>query len=396
MSLDIIKNMKGYIIQNARLFDGETIRDNMSIRFRDGLIEEIAPHPAIKARKNYLAIDASGLLIAPGYIDTHTHGSYGFGIEDNDPEAIINWSRAITKNGVSSFCPTTYTAPIEKMLLSYKSIVASMGKETGARILGVNHEGPYLSEKKVGGQDKEGIREFDRDSFDSLTALKNVRIMTAAPEKANIEKLSLLAKERHITLMAGHTNCTGEDMKKAKRNGFKGVTHLFNAMSPLHHRDLGCAGFALADEDMYTEIIADGHHVVPEVVNMVYRLKKDRAVLVTDSLLPSQLGNGIFSINGIESTLKDGTFVSKNDSSLIVGSCLGMDQGVRNLVSWGVPLVDALKSATSTPATLHGFDRIGYLKVSYRADILVLDEELKVKALFIDGSPREGFIGKEI
>lgn len=386
--------MKGYIIQNATLFDGLSIKEKMSIRFNDGIIEEICPK--IDSRKDYITIDATDHILSPGYIDTHTHGSFGVGVEDNDERAILKWSKAIIRTGVSSFFPTTYTSSLDNMASSYRAILRAMGKEEGARILGINHEGPFISENRAGGQDKKGIIPFTKESFDILTRQGGVKAMTVAVEKNGLEELSDLAKEKHITLMAGHTDCTGKDMQRAKKLGLKGVTHLFNAMSPLNHRSLGCAGFALTDDDLYTEIIADSYHAAPEIVHLVYKIKKDRAVLITDSLRPSHLKTRCFNINGIESTIENGVFVSRKDPSLIVGSCLNMDKGVRNLVSWGVPLVDALKSATSNPATLHGLGGLGFLKPSYKADILVLDRELKVKALFIDGLLKEGFIGKEV
>lgn len=389
--------MSAYIIQNATLFDGEKIRDRMSIAFSDGTIEKVCATEELGNMDGYTKVDAKGLIVSPGFIDTHTHGSYGHSTEDTDPESLLLWSRKITKTGVTSFCPTTYTSPLEKLVEATECITAAMGKEQGARILGINHEGPFISPDKVGGQDRNGLQKIDTEIFRRLTEHGNVRLMTIAPELEGIEKLAPLAKEQGVTMMAGHTNAKLDDMKKAKELGFRGMTHIFNAMSSFHHRNVGAAGFALADDDIYTELIADGYHVNPEIVKVLFKCKgEDRVVMITDSLKPAHLEDGVHMINGIESVFRNGTFVSNRDNSLLVGSALSMDQGVRNLVSWGIPLKTALKSATANPATLHGFEGIGYLRPSYRADIVVLDESLKVKAIFVDGVLKEGFIGKEV
>ncbi len=389
--------MNGYTIQNARLFDGDTIREDMAISFSNGVIEKVSRTSEMERRDDHVTVDAAGLLLSPGFIDTHTHGSFGHSTEDDDAESIIQWSRKLTATGVSSFCPTTYTSRLERMLSATSVITNAMGREEGAKILGINHEGPFISPDKVGGQDRNGLQKINVDIFKRLTAHGNVRLMTVAPELENVETLAPLAKERKVTLMAGHTNASYEDMQRAKALGFRGMTHIFNAMSSFHHRNVGAAGFALADDDMYTELIADGIHVHPDIVRVLFRCKgRDRVVMITDSLRPAHLEDGVHMINGIESVFRNGAFVSNRDNSLLVGSALGMDQGVRNLVSWGLPLDVALRSATANPARLHGLEGIGYLRPSYRADMVVLDEKLDVKALFVDGVLREGFIGKEV
>ncbi len=389
--------MSGYIIQNATLFDGEKIEDGMSIAFSDGTIEMVCKAEELAGKEGYTKVDAAGLLISPGFIDTHTHGSYGHSTEDADPESILQWSRKITATGVTSFCPTTYTSPLDRLVEATECITAAMGNEKGARILGINHEGPFISPEKVGGQDRNGLQKVDTEIFRRLTEHGNVRMMTIAPELEGVERLSPIARERGVTMMAGHTNASLEDMKKAKRLGFRGMTHIFNAMSSFHHRTVGAAGFALADDDIFTELIADGHHVDPEIVRVLFKCKgRERVVMVTDSLKPAHLEAGVHTINGIESVFRNGTFVSKSDNSLLVGSALSMDQGVRNLVEWGIPLDVALRTATSNPASLHGFEKIGYLRPLYRADIVVLDRKLNVKAIFVDGVLKEGFIGKEV
>ncbi|MGD1831873.1 MAG: N-acetylglucosamine-6-phosphate deacetylase [Sphaerochaetaceae bacterium] len=335
-------------------------------------------------------IDVNGAYISAGFIDTHIHGIGGYGTEDLESSSILKMSERLADFGVTGFFPTVYTDTKERMLLSIKAIVEAIGKEQGAEILGINVEGPFISHERVGAQNPQGIQRVDLDLFNEIieAGKGHVVCMTVAPELKNMRELALSAVQKGIVLLAGHTNATYENIIEGMQVGILHSTHFFNAMSRLHHRNPGTVGAIMIEEDMQCEIIGDGVHVHPELVKLLLREKSVRnVVLVTDALKPTGQMKGELIANGEPAVLdEDGAFHRKNDPSTILGSALTMIQGVKNLVSWEVPVESAVQMASANPARIYNISMKGKLIPGYLADIVVFDDRINLKGLFIRGN----------
>ncbi len=335
-------------------------------------------------------IDVKGAYITSGFIDTHIHGIGGYGTEDADPNSIVKMSERLADFGVSGFFPTIYTDTLENMIKDINAVVEAIGKETGAEILGINVEGPFISHERIGAQNEDGIQNVDLGVFNEIIKAGKGHIvcMTVAPELKNMRDIALAAVKQGIVLLAGHTNATYENIIEGMQVGILHSTHFFNAMSRLHHRNPGTVGAIMIEEDMQCEIIGDGVHVHPELIKLLLREKSVRnVVLVTDSLKPTKQESGDLIANGETAILDaDGAFHRKDDPNTILGSALTMLQGVKNLVSWEVPVESAIQMASSNPARIYNIDLKGRLIPGYLADIVVFDEDINLKGLFIRGN----------
>ena len=344
-------------------------------------------------QKNFPAgtqvINVAGSYITPGFIDTHIHGIGGFGTEDGTVESILGMSERLADFGVSGFLPTIYSDTTDRMFASINAIVEAMGHENGSRILGINLEGPFISPLRLGAQNPAGVKTVDLDLFNRLYAAGKGHIvcMTVAPELKGMRELALTAIKNGIVLLAGHTNATYENIIEGMQAGILHSTHFFNAMSRLHHRNPGTVGAIMIQQDMQCEIIADGVHVHPELVKLLLREKQiGNIVLVTDSLKPTMQKSGALLANGELAVLaSDGSFHRAADPETILGSSLTMLQGVKNLVSWEIPVESAVQMATSNPARIYDFDKIGRLSPGYLANIGVFDKNFQMKGLFVQG-----------
>lgn len=335
-------------------------------------------------------IDVKGAFIAPGFIDTHIHGIGGFGTEDAKTESILGMSERLADFGVTGFLPTIYTDTTERMLASIEATVAAIGEETGATILGINVEGPFISSARLGAQNADGVKPVDLALFDKIIEAGKGHIvcMTVAPELKGMRELALTAIKRGIVLLAGHTNATYENILEGMQVGILHSTHFFNAMSRLHQRNPGTVGAILIEQDMQCEVIADGVHVHPELVKLLLKDKQVRnVVLVTDSLKPTmQQGGELLSNKEIAILSEDGAFHRADDPDVMLGSSLTMLQGVKNLVDWEVPIESAIQMATANPARIYDMSLMGRLTPGYLANIVVFDEDFFVKGLFIRGT----------
>lgn len=322
-------------------------------------------------------IDLQGACIAPGFIDTHIHGIEGHGTDDQSPDSILKMSESLTKYGVTSFIPTLYSAPRDKMIKDIKSITAAMGKEKGAKILGIHLEGPFISPERLGVQTPDSLSPVDLKLMQELWDAAEGKIinMTVAPELKGMRELSLYCIGKGIVLQAGHTNATYEQMVEGMQVRILHVTHLFNAMSRMHHRDPNAVGAVFIHPEMSCEIIADGIHINPNLIKFLLRCKPiDKLVLVTDSLKPTKQTEHPLMANGEEVYL-DKCFYRKSDD-VIAGSALTMSDGVRNLVSFGISLDQAVQMASTNPANIMRQEHLGLIAPGYDADLVVLDQNL--------------------
>lgn len=365
--------------------------ERCAVLIRDGLVEDVFSDKRFLQKRfdsSVEIIDVDGAFISPGFIDTHIHGFAGKGTEDNNPDSIIDMSRELSQYGVTAFNPTLYPSEPENMIESISAVVAAMGRETGARIMGVHLEGPFISPDRLGVQLPETLRTVDIELMDRLWEASHGHIvnMTVAPELKGMRELALYCVKKGIVLQAGHTNATYENMVEGMQAGILHSTHIFNAMSELHHRNPGAVGAILIHPEMACELIADGVHVHPELIRLLVRDKPlDKIVLVTDALKPTEQKSGKLIANGEEVVYYDGCFHRKKDD-IIAGSALTMINGVRNLMSYGFPVEQVVKFASKNPAQVMQFPGMGAIIPGYKADLTVFDKHCNVLATVIDGS----------
>ena len=334
-------------------------------------------------------LDVQGKTVTPGLIDTHIHGIGGFGPDDCTPEAVLGMSEKLAHFGVTGFLPTLYAGRPEKMEKEAASVAEAIGKESGARILGINLEGPFLNPSKCGAQDPKALTCPDASVFKAITeACKgHAKAMTIAPELPGLEEIVPIAKEQGVVLLMGHTDATYDQALHAMDLGVLHATHTFNAMSNLMHRNPGVAGAALMHDQMYCELIADGVHVHKDLVSYAVTKKpSDKVVLITDSLKPTSLGPGRYIANGDQVLLGErGAFVMEKDPSVLCGSALTLNVAVRNVSSWTGDIAKAVRMATENPADVYGFRDLGVLAKGKLADIAIFDKNFNATDVFVGG-----------
>ena len=358
------------LYKNALVIDGGK-KFKASILVSDGKIKKIIKAGTLPRVKKI--IDLKNNILTTPFVDTHIHGSYGYGIDRDDKNALLKLSLELKKQGVYAFCPTVFTMPLKQTVDVLKKFAPSIGKEKGAKILGFHLEGPFISPNKLGFMRKEAVQEISLKTLQTLWKAADGKIvsMTVAPEVKNLNTLVKFAKKHKILLQAGHTSATYAEMLKGYKLGIKHATHLYNAMSGLHHRDLGAVGTIFYLKDFSAEIIADGVHVCPEAVQLFLRQKTaDKVFVITDALTPTGKKEG-FS-NGQKVKLQNGVFVRTSDK-VIAGSALTMLKAVQNLVKWGYPIEYALQAASTNPAKRFGLDLS--IKPNRPANFIVLDRK---------------------
>ncbi|HOZ72124.1 MAG TPA: N-acetylglucosamine-6-phosphate deacetylase [Spirochaetales bacterium] len=377
-------------IHNATLLAGYAKMQSCAVLVEDGRIADVFSEKRL-AQKRFPAgaavYDAQGAYIAPGFIDTHIHGFAGYGTEDMSVDAVMAMSDRLGAYGVTSFCPTIYPMELGDMERSIEACVGAMGRETGAKVMGVHLEGPFVSMARLGVQRPEFVRPVDLEVMERLfkAGRGHITNMTVAPELKGMRELALYCLSRGIVLQAGHTDATYENMMEGMQAGILHSTHFFNAMSRLHHRDPGAVGAILINPELSCEIIADGRHVHPDLIRLLLRDKpQSKVVLVTDALKPTEQERCPLYANGEEVVMEDGVFHRKSDG-VIAGSCLTMIAGVRNLVDWGVAVEAAVEMAASNPARIVGLGKRGLLVPGYEADLVVFGKDFSVLASMVGG-----------
>ncbi len=329
-------------------------------------------------------IDAKGCYVLPGFIDTHIHGYGGCDVMDNNKQSIVNIKQAIVKNGVTSFLPTTLTAGAEE-LESVLSILRDLKQnhKNGAKILGVHLEGPYINIEKKGAQNEKYVSLPDYDFVKRNQDI--LKVITLAPE---IEGALELINEfsEIINFQVGHTMATFEEVNKAIKAGAKGFTHTFNAMTGIHHRDLGAAGACLMCDDTYAEMICDNIHLTKDLYNFIIKNKGvEKVLLVTDCMCAGGLKDGEYHLGGLKTIVKDKA--CRLEDGTLAGSVLDLNNALKNVVeNSDKTLEECIKMVTINQATYLGVEEIiGKLNIGYSSDIVIMDSDFKVQKTFVDG-----------
>lgn len=336
-------------------------------------------------------IDAQGCYVIPGLVDVHSHGAVGYDFCDGTHEAINAICRYQASRGVTAYCPATMTYPEEKLAGIARCAAEHVDADDAAALVGINMEGPFISPNKVGAQNPAYVQCSDAGMFHRLQAAAGglFKIVDIAPEEPGALDF---VKEVHdeVRISIAHTTATYDQARAAFEAGAKHVTHLFNAMPPLAHREPGVIG-AAADAKATPEIIADGVHIHPSAVRAAFKLfDDDHMIFVSDSMMATGLDDGEYSlggqavtVRGNRATLHDGTLAG---SATDLMSCFQI--AVRDM---GIPLISAIKAASVNPARAIGLEQTrGNLNVGSVADVIVLDESLNLRTVVVRGKVLQG------
>lgn len=327
-----------------------------------------------------------GAIVLPGFVDEHIHGAAGCDGMDGTKEALSSLAKALPREGTTSFLVTTMTDKKEK-ILGALSAVRNFENVDGAKILGVHLEGPFLSPAFAGAQAKEHLLAPSAKVFDELqtAAGGTIRLVTVAPELMGAKELisHLTASGVHVSL--GHSGATYEEALEAIKLGADSATHTYNAMSKIHHRDLGLAGAALLCDELNAELICDGKHVSFPAVELLYKSKpQGKLILITDSMRAKYLPDGVSELGGQTVFVKDGE--ARLENGTLAGSVLKMNEAVKNLASLSGDFCRAVDCATKNPAMHLGlYDEIGSIAIGKRADFAVVDQNFNLLSTYVGG-----------
>ena len=352
------------------------------IRIEDGKIKAVGNQADLPSEfQDEVIRTESSDVIVPGFIDVHIHGANGSDAMDATTDAIQNMASSLPKEGTTAFFPTTMTQrreAIERALENLNSYIKNDNGPGKAEVAGIHLEGPFVNPKRKGAQPGEYVIPPSVDVFDRWFELsgRTIKLVTLAPERDGGLELVRHLKELGVIPSIGHSDADYVEVKAAVEAGASHITHLYNGMKGLHHREPGTAGAALLLDELHVEIIADGFHIRPEMIDLAIRLKGlDKVVLITDAMRAkglkdgkSELGGQTVYVSNGKATLEDGT---------LAGSILKLNHGVKNIMDFaGLSLPEAIKLATENPAREFGlYDRKGSIAPGKDADLVVLNAE---------------------
>lgn len=362
------------IITNGKVFQEDGSYKVMDLYVENGRLVSSPEEVTDKTQ-----LDAAGLKVLPGLVDIHSHGAKRHDFSDADTgglKVILQYEKS---QGVTSYCPTSMTLPKEELLAIFQTAADVEQDDTCAHIVGINMEGPFLDPAKKGAHVEGYIRKPDVEFFRECNKAANgmIKVVTLAP---NMEGAEEFIKELHdeVVISLGHTGADYDCAAKAMKEGALHVTHLYNAMNPMGHREPGVIGAAADNEDCMVELIGDGIHIHPATVRNTFRLFGDsRVILISDSMMATGMENGKYELGGQEVTMKDRKATLADGT--IAGSATCLFDCMKSVISMGVPEREAILDATANPARSIGiFDEVGSLAPGKRADIVLADEELNI------------------
>ncbi len=333
--------------------------------------------------------DMSSMLALPGFVDIHIHGGAGGDFSDGCTQSLDKMSLYLAENGITSFCGTSMTLDSETLVSVVKCARAYRRLKDGAKLVGINLEGPYISQSKKGAQNGDYIRRGSINEFNFLFDESGglVRLITIAPEAFDSDEFIRQASKK-CTVSLGHSAADAEKARRAFDIGASHVTHLYNAMTPMNHRNAGLVGTALDSENVMCELICDGKHICPAVLRNTFRILGDsRACVISDSMRAAGLGAGEFELGGQKVFVPESRECAYLSDGTIAASVSNLFDEFRNLISYGIDFKTALKSCTINPARAVKLDgEIGSIAVGKAADIVFTDGDLNIKEVYINGT----------
>lgn len=373
-------------IIHGRIVTPETVIEDKALLFDTKIVGII---DAAEIPANAEMIDAQNQYVIPGLVDMHIHGYLGEDASDGKYEGLKIMAEGVAKNGVTAFLPTTMTVSYDELRVAFDLIRKGMKESLtdewmGAAIVGCNAEGPFINVNKKGAQAGEHVRKGDAAFLKEYEDV--IRVFTIAPEvEGNMDCIREIAQDTSILISMGHTAANYEQAKAGIDAGVRHVTHLFNAQTPLAHRDPGVVGAALTDDRVSTELICDTFHIHPGVFQLVANAKGNQMVLITDCTRAGGLEDGEYTlggqpifVKGIECRLADGT---------IAGSVLKMNEAVRNvLANTNLSISEVVRLASLTPATRIGLGDVkGSIEVGKDADLAIVNDNIEVQQTILAG-----------
>lgn len=389
MEQRITKIINGNFITPTRIVKGGTLV------IKDGKISSFGTKNIEVADAQ--VIDAKGQYIAPGFVDLHLHGGGGHDFMDGHVDAFLEIAKTHARYGTTSMVPTTLTAEKEELIHTLKLYEEAKQQNTkGSSFLGMHIEGPYFAMSQRGAQDPRYIRDPNPAEYrEILSASDHIVRWSAAPERAGAIEFGRYLRSKNVIASIAHTDAVYDEVVEAFENGYTLATHLYCAMSGVTRRNAfryaGAVEAALVIDEMDVEIIADGIHLPPALLKLVYKVKgADRTALITDAMRGAAMPEGESILGSLHDGLKviveDGV-AKLPDRTAFAGSVATFDRLVRNMVDLAdVPLIDAVKMASSTPARMMGvLDRKGTITVGKDADLVIFDKNISVNATIVEG-----------
>ena len=372
---------------------------NPLVFIEDGIISAVSSRAQQEIPKNAtvvdLAHDSPDAILAPGFVDIHMHGGAGLDVMRASAAELPHLNAFLTTHGVTGYFPTTVAAPLDQTCRALERLADSIeaaqafagnGDAVQARPLGIHLEGPFLSHKRRGVHPPEYLVEPTLQVFELLwqAARGHVRMMTIAPELPGALEVIAEAARRNVCVSIGHSDASMETARSAVQAGARHATHTFNAMRPLDHREPGIVGEVLTSKRLSADIIVDGIHVDPEVVQIFLRMKGlERAVLITDATAAAGMPDGTYQLGPIQVEVKDGRCTMDGK---LAGSVLTMDKAVRNLTQFaGWSLQHAVRAATLNPTRATNLAPHGQLAPGAEANIVVLSPDGSVLRTMVHG-----------
>lgn len=371
------------VIKHADIYTGEELIKDGYIRF-DRQVLAVGPMMDYQPQADdQQIVDGHQRIIVPGFIDVHSHGGYGIDTMDGDPDQINEMVQQVTKNeGVTTFFPTTVTQSVENIDQAMKAVKEAA--QMNPVIQGTHLEGPFVAVEYKGAQPEQHIQDPDYHLVDRWNELSGglVKLITYAPEKPGAHELEEYCIQHDIVPSAGHSNATREQMKHSLATH---ITHLYNAQRGLRHREPGVTGDALMEDNLYTEIIADGFHVVPDMIRLAYQIKgPDRMELITDSLRAKGMPEGISELGGQTVIVKD--HQARLENGHLAGSVLQYNLAFKNIINFtDCSISDAVKMSSVNQAREFNLPTKGGLTVGKDADLNLLDHELNLQSTYSYG-----------
>lgn len=365
------------IIKNATVYDGSFSPVETDIEIENGIIKSLG-------KTDIDGTDFTDCVVLPGFIDIHIHGCNMADATDGNPDSAAKMSKWLATKGITSFCPTTMTLPVDMLKKCFGYVADTMGKEEGAYIHGINMEGPFIAPEKKGAQDAAHILKPDIDVFKELNGVCPVKLVDIAPEQNGADEFIGKAKDI-CTVSAAHTTANYEQGKKAISSGVSHATHLYNAMNGLTSREAGMVGAVLDSENVTAELICDGIHICPATLRITFKaLGEDRTVVISDAMMAAGLPDGNYTLGGqrvikkSDARLEDGT---------LAGSVTNLHDELLNLISFGIPVRQALKSVSINPARAIGVEKTtGSIEEGKYADLVITTPDFsEIKAVFVKG-----------
>ncbi|HYE81090.1 MAG TPA: N-acetylglucosamine-6-phosphate deacetylase [Clostridia bacterium] len=329
-------------------------------------------------------LDVEGCFVSPGFIDIHTHGAVGHDIMDGSAEGIRLISEKFASFGVTGFLATTMTMDTGSIRKALDSIREAMQDNRGARVLGCHLEGPFISRKYPGAQAAVHTKAAEFSLIKDYGDV--IKLVTVAPEIEGSGVFIRQCIDENIAVSIGHSSATYEEAAGAFRLGAGSVTHTFNAMPALHHREPGIIGAAMDDRDVFCELIADNIHVHPVMQRVLLKSKgTGRLILITDSMRAAGMTEGCYELGGQTVYVRDNS--ARLENGTLAGSVLTMDRALYNFIrNTGTNVWEAVGTVTANPAAMLGLeDRLGSIEKGLDADITVFDEKLNIRYTFIKG-----------